>query len=309
MNSRLRIGTRGSRLALAQSQWVQTALERLHPGLECRLVTIKTSGDKFVDRPLRFIGGKGLFIKEIEEALLAGDIDCAVHSMKDLPADLAPGLLIAAVPEREDPRDLFIARGGSRLADMPSGARVGTSSLRRAAFVRQQRPDLELVDLRGNVDSRLRKLDSAELDAIILAAAGLLRLGISRRDAEPLDPHVFVPAIGQGALAIECGPGETEAVAAVLGHEPTRIATSAERAFLARVGGSCHTPLGAHARVDGTSLELLAAIASPDGSRIVRGSRSGPAVTAHAIGSDLAAELLEKGGADILRDLEMATTT
>jgi hydroxymethylbilane synthase len=306
LNPRLRIGTRGSQLALAQANWVRQAIEQLNPGLNCELVKIKTSGDRFTDRPLRSIGGKGLFIKEIEEALIAGDIDCAVHSMKDLPGDLAPGLIIAAVPVREDPRDLFIARDGGALSEQAPGARVGTSSLRRTAFVRRLRPDLELLELRGNVDSRLRKLDAGEIDAVLLAAAGLKRLAIDRTRTHALDPMEFIPAIGQGALAIESRSGETEALLAPLSHEPTRIATTAERSFLRRVGGSCFTPLGAHANVRGDSLDIHAMIATPDGSRMVRGQRSGSCTEAEQIGESLAAELLAAGGAEILRDLEMA---
>jgi hydroxymethylbilane synthase len=306
LNRSLRIGTRGSQLALAQANWVRQAIERLHPQLACELVTIKTSGDRFTDRPLRSIGGKGLFIKEIEEALIAGEIDCAVHSMKDLPGDLASGLVLAAVPQREDARDLFIARDGRSLSEQPSGATVGTSSLRRTAFVRRLRPDLELIELRGNVDSRLRKLDAGEVDAILLAAAGLHRLSLTRAAAQALDPLEFVPAIGQGALAIESLPGEMEQLLMPLSHEATRTATTAERSFLRRVGGSCVTPLGAYGTVEGEILDVHAAIATPDGSRIVRGHRRGASSAAAPIGESLADELLDSGGAEILRDLEAA---
>lgn len=307
MTRTIRIGTRGSQLALAQARWVQTALEGLHPDLECRLVTIKTSGDRFVDRSLRAIGGKGLFIKEIEEALLAREVDCAVHSMKDLPADLAPGLVIAAVPRREDARDILIARDGGRLQELAGGATIGTSSLRRTAFVRRARTDLNLIEMRGNVDSRLRKLDAGEIDAIILAAAGLKRLGIARDDAHPFDPNDFVPAIGQGALAIECRAGDDELIVAKLDDAATHCATLAERAFLARVGGSCHTPLGAHAVVSGTTVAMHAAIASPDGARLVRGDAGGSSADAAEIGTALAERLLDEGGAEILRALDSAS--
>lgn len=307
MTSSLRIGTRGSRLALAQSRWVQDALQRIHPTLQCRLVTIKTSGDLFADRPLRSVGGKGLFVKEIDEALLAGDIDCAVHSMKDLPAALAPGLVIAAVPQREDPRDVSVTRSGIALEALPGGSRVGTSSLRRIAFLRRLRPDLEAVELRGNVDTRLRKLEQAEVDAIIVAAAGLRRLAISPGNEFALDPQTFVPAVGQGALAVECRPGEIEALLAPLQDDATAAAVAAERAFLATVGGSCHTPLGAHARVDRDRVEIQAVIASPDGSRAVFGAQSGCRSRAPEIGARLAADVLAKGGATILRELETTT--
>ncbi len=299
----LRIGTRGSQLALAQTRWVQNWIAaRL--GLDTRLVTIKTSGDRFVDRPLRTMGGKGLFVKEIEEALLADAIDCAVHSMKDVPAELAPGLVIAAMPPREDPRDALIAAGGAGLLQLPRGARLGTSSLRRAALVRAERDDLVVHDLRGNVDSRVRRFDLGELDALLLAAAGLRRLGIERPDVRCLDPQQFIPAIGQGALAIETRRDPVADLLAPLDDAPTRLAVSAERAFLLRAGGSCHTPLAAHATLAGDVVALQALIAAPDGRRVVRGDRSGPADAAAALGTDLADELLGRGGAEILRAIE-----
>ncbi len=299
----LRIGTRGSQLALAQSRWVQAWITaRL--GFDTRLVTIKTTGDRFVDRPLRTMGGKGLFVKEIEEALLAETIDCAVHSMKDVPAELAPGLVIAAMPPREDPRDALVAAGGAGVLQLPRGARLGTSSLRRAALVRALRDDLVVRDLRGNVDSRLRKLDLGEMDALLLAAAGLRRLGIERPDMRCLDPQQFIPAIGQGALAIESRRGAVADLLAPLDDAPTRTAVSAERAFLLRSGGSCRTPLAAHATLTADAVALQALIAAPDGTRVVRGSRCGPASAAAALGTDLADELLGRGGAEILRAIE-----
>ncbi|MBI4515422.1 MAG: hydroxymethylbilane synthase [Deltaproteobacteria bacterium] len=302
MTTTIRIGTRGSALALAQARWTQQQLQRLLPGRPAELVIITTSGDRFVDRPLSAIGGKGLFVKEIEEALAAGRIDCAVHSMKDLPAELAPGLALAAVPERVDPRDVLLCRGGHNLAALPAGARLGTSSLRRMALVHALRPGLDLLPLRGNVDTRLRKLDAGELDAIIIAAAGLHRLGLTRPAAQPLDPAEFLPAIGQGALAIETRCDDVALVSA-LEHAPTRITTAAERAFLIRVGGSCRTPLAAHATLAGARLELRALIASPDGRQVIRGQRSGAATEAAALGGALAEELLGRGGEAILRAL------
>jgi len=300
----VRIGTRGSRLAVAQATWVQDALHNLQAGLRCTLVTIRTAGDRIVDRPLRAIGGKGLFVKEIEEALLADAIDCAVHSMKDLPAELAPGLVIAAVPAREDARDLIITRRSGDLASLPTGGRVGTGSLRRTALLRRQRTDLEIVELRGNVDTRLRKLDAGDLDAVVLAAAGLKRLGIEPQHASAFDPREFVPAIGQGALAIECRAGELESVLAALDDEATRVATTAERAFLARIGGSCHTPLGAHAVTNHGQIDLNAVVASPDGSRAVRGGSAGAYADAHDLGRKLAEDLLNAGAEEILASLE-----
>jgi hydroxymethylbilane synthase len=306
LSQTLRIGTRGSQLALTQSRWVQAALQRYHPHRTIELVIIKTTGDRFLDTPLSAIGGKGVFVKEIEEALTAGRIDCAVHSMKDVPTELAPGLVIAAIPLREDPRDILISRARGNLQDLAHGARLGTSSLRRMALVRAQRADLDVVALRGNVDSRLRKLDAGELDAIVLAAAGLRRLGITRQDTATLDPIDFVPAIGQGALAIESRDDATRALLVVLDHADTRVAVNAERTFLARVGGSCRTPLAAHATVSGGQMDLRALIANPDGTEVVRGTRSGNAGSAGELGRELADELLAGGGRRILDALSDA---
>ncbi len=303
MSLRIRIGTRGSQLALTQSRWVQARLQETRPDIEAELVTITTSGDRFLDRPLSAIGGKGLFVKEIEEALSAGAIDCAVHSLKDVPDELAPGLVIAAVPARQDPRDLLIARGGHSLSGLPNGARVGTSSLRRMALCRAARRDLEVVPLRGNVETRLRKLDAGEVDAVVLAAAGLQRLGIDRADAAFFDPEDFVPAIGQGALAVETRSDASAAILAALDDANTHVAVTAERAFLHRVGGSCRTPLAAHAKLHEGSMTLRALIASPDGSRVVRGERTGSPAQGTAMGVDLADELLARGGAAILQAL------
>ena len=303
MSHLIRIGTRGSKLALTQSRWVQARLQEARSDIAAELVTITTSGDRFLDQPLSAIGGKGLFVKEIEEALSARAIDCAVHSMKDVPDELAPGLVIAAVPAREDPRDLLIARGGNGLRALPNGARLGTSSLRRMALCRAARRDLDVIPLRGNVDTRLRKLDAGEVDAIVLAAAGLRRLGITRADAAFLDPEDFVPAIGQGALAIETRNDSTAAILAALDDPSTRVAVTAERAFLHRVAGSCRTPLAAHATIHGESMTLRALIASPDGSRVVRGERTGRPAQGAAMGVDLADDLLARGGAAILQAL------
>lgn len=303
MNPILRIGTRGSALALAQANWLRGALQALLPDRQVELTTIRTSGDRFVDRPLRTIGGKGLFVKEIEEALLAGSIDCAIHSMKDVPAELAPGLVIAAIPPREDPRDVLITREGRELAALPAGARVGTSSLRRTALLRAMRPDLEIFELRGNVDTRLRKLDAGELDAILLAAAGLRRLGLQPDGARPFDVDSFLPAIGQGALAIETRGDEMAAAIAALNHLPTAVAVTAERAFLATVGGSCHTPIAAYATLSEDEIQLKALIAHPDGSRLIYGSQSGSREQAGEIGGQLAGRLLAQGGDQIIAEV------
>lgn len=304
MRQTLRIGTRGSQLALTQSRWVQAALQQQHPGLTVELVTIKTTGDRFLDVPLSTIGGKGVFVKEIEDALTAGRIDCAVHSMKDVPSELAYGLVIAAIPAREAAHDVLISRAHVPLGHLPPGARVGTSSLRRMALVRAQRRDVEVQALRGNVDTRLRKLDTGELDAVVLAAAGLHRLGIMRPEAEALDPEDFIPAIGQGALAIETRDDATRSLLLALDDAETRIAVSTERAFLARVGGSCRTPLAAYATVKGGHVDLRALIANPDGTEVLRGRRSGTADSATDLGQELADELLDCGGRRILKGLE-----
>lgn len=306
MKRPFRIGTRGSPLALAQSRWVQTALQQQRPDLTPELRTIKTTGDRFLDRPLSEIGGKGVFVKEIEDALLRGTIDCAVHSMKDVPAELAPGLVIAAVPPREDPRDVLLAREATTLGQLPPGARVGTGSLRRMAAVRAVRPDLHVMALRGNVDTRLRKLDAGEVDALVLAAAGLRRLGIERTGTF-FDPEQFIPAIGQGALGIETREDASREWVAEIDHAETHTVVAAERAFLFHVGGSCHTPLAAHATIHHGDLRVRAFIASPDGTQVIRGSRTGSAVDAVPLGHELAEELLGRGGAAILQALEEAS--
>lgn len=304
MKARLRIGTRGSRLALAQAGWVQRQLEQAHPRLTVELVTIRTSGDRFLDRPLSEIGGKGLFIKEIEEALLAGSVDCAVHSMKDLPAELAPGMIVAAVPRREDPRDFVLTRQAGGLDALPDGARAGTSSMRRAALLRATQPKLRIVGLRGNVDTRLRKLEEGEVDAIVLAGAGLRRLGITHPHAVPCDPSDFIPAIGQGSLALESRADEVAEQLRAIEDRDSRCATEAERALLVTVSGSCVTPLAAYATISGETLTLRALIAQPDGKRVIRGHEVGSTRDAAPIGRSLGERLLADGGAEVLRMLE-----
>ena len=303
MTAVLRIGTRGSRLALAQAEWVRQRLEEAHTGLAAELAIIKTSGDRIRDRPLRDIGGKGLFVKELENALEAGDIDCAVHSLKDLPGALAPGLVVAAVPERAAAHDVALTRGPGGLGALSAGARVGTSSPRRAALLHALHPQLSVVELRGNVDTRLAKLDRGEVDALVLAAAGLQRLGVEPRHAEPCDVGSFIPAVGQGALALESRPGATAVQLAAIEHRPTRQAIDAERAFLIAVGGTCVTPLAAHAAIADGRLTLRGLIARPDGTRIIRGERAGGAEDAARIGQELAEALLRDGGAAVLREL------
>ncbi len=304
MKKVLRIGTRGSKLALAQTDWVIARLWARYPDLEIEKVIIKTKGDKILDVPLAKIGGKGLFVKEIEEALLREEIDLAVHSMKDVPSEIPPGLEIAAIPEREDPRDVFIGREVQRLADLPAGARVGTSSLRRRAQLKHLRPDLEILPLRGNVDTRLRKLSEGQYEAIILAEAGLRRLDLPV-ERERLSPEVMLPAVGQGVLAIEAREEdwETKEFLEFLHHPETALCVSAERAFLRRLEGGCQVPLAAHARLVDGRLHLEGFIADPEGQRFYRDKLEGTPEEAEALGTKLAEKLLAAGGEAILREL------
>lgn len=292
----LTIASRGSQLALWQARWVSAQLAGR--GHECRIEIIKTTGDKISDVPLAKVGTKGLFTKEIEEALLDGRADLAVHSLKDLPTELPAGLVLAAVPEREDPRDAVV---GKRLSGLPHGAKVGTSSLRRAAQLRKLRPDLVVESVRGNLDTRLRKLDEGQYDAILLAAAGLKRLGWESRIAEILNPDVMCSAVGQGALAIEtraAGPGRD--ACASLDHPDTHAAVAAERGVLGSLGGGCQVPIGAHAIVRDGHLHILGIVASPDGAEVIRAESEGPAAEAESIGRALGAELLSRGARQIL---------
>jgi hydroxymethylbilane synthase len=298
---KLTIASRGSQLALWQARWVEGRLTEL--GHECRIEIVKTTGDKMPEAPLAQLGGvtggKGLFTKEIEEALLDGRADLAVHSLKDLPTELPDGLAIAAVPQREDPRDAVVGR---KLADLAAGAVVGTSSLRRAAQLRRARPDLHIESIRGNVDTRLRKLDEGQYAAIVLAAAGLNRLGWADRIAEILPPETMCPAVGQGALAIETrtdGPGR-DACAALI-HPPTLAAVTAERALLRTLGGGCQLPIGAHAQVEGENLQLYAMVIAPDGSRMLSASGGGSASRAEQIGAAVGQNLLMLGAQALLK--------
>jgi hydroxymethylbilane synthase len=290
------IASRGSQLALWQARWVQGRLKEL--GHDSVIEIIKTTGDKITDVPLAKVGGKGLFTKEIEEALLDGRAHLAVHSLKDLPTELPEGLTLAATPEREDPHDAIV---GKRLEELHQGARVGTSSLRRVAQLRHLRPDLSLESVRGNLDTRLRKLDEGQYDAIVLAAAGLKRLGWARRIAEILPASVMCPAVGQGALAIETLlEGAGREAAAVLDHAATHLAVLAERRLLAALGGGCQTPIGAHAEVREGRLKMAALVASPDGAEVVRGETEGEALEAESLGRALGGDLLARGGRRIL---------
>ncbi|HLX45496.1 MAG TPA: hydroxymethylbilane synthase [Bryobacteraceae bacterium] len=291
------VGSRGSKLALWQAHHIAARLTEL--GAETSIEIIKTTGDKITDVPLAKVGGKGLFTKEIEEALLARTIDVAVHSLKDVPSEIPAGLTLAAMPEREDPRDALV---GLPLDQLREGTRVGTSSLRRAAQLLALGRGLVTETLRGNVDTRLRKLDDGEYDAIVLAAAGLRRLGWQDRICELIPVDVMCPAVGQGALAIEARDDAGPALELVkkLNHHPTMLAVTAERALLATLEGGCQVPIGGYARVDGETIHLRAIVASPDGTRIVRGERSGS--DPGKIGTDLGRELLDRGAREILKE-------
>ncbi|HWG70796.1 MAG TPA: hydroxymethylbilane synthase [Steroidobacteraceae bacterium] len=301
----LRIATRKSRLALWQAEHVAALLRRAHAGLDVELVPIVTQGDRILDRPLAAIGGKGLFIKELEVALEEQRADIAVHSMKDLPGDLPDGLVIAAVLERADPRDALLSLKAPRLSDLPRGARVGTSSLRRQAQLLAARPDLRIEALRGNVDTRVRRLDAGELDAMVLACAGLIRLGWEARITERLDAKISLPAVAQGVIGIECRGADARTVelVTVLEHGLTRIAMDAERAFAHRLGGSCQSPIAAHARIEAGGLTLDGLVAEPDGSRLLRGSLSGGIDDAAAVGTALAERILAAGAGVLLERL------
>ena len=309
MRTTLRIGTRASLLAVTQSTWVKTRIEQAHPQVRVELVQITTKGDRILDVPLAKVGGKGLFVKEIEDALLDGTADLAVHSMKDVPTELPEGLFIGIVPARETPLDAYISNRFATLEALPVGARVGTSSLRRKSQLAAVRPDLTILDLRGNVDTRLRKLDEGQYEAIILAGAGLNRLGLQGRITAELDPTLMLPAIGQGALGIELRRDDTQLLADLqFLHDPrTATAVAAERAFLLRLEGGCQVPIGAHAVVDGETVHLTGLIASVDGRQLLRDTLTAPPAEATALGTHLAEQLLARGGKAILDAVYNAT--
>ena len=305
MNNTLRIATRKSKLALWQAEHVAELLRRAHAGLDVRLVPISTKGDRIQDRSLAAIGGKGLFIKELESAMEDGQADIAVHSMKDVPADMPDGFVIGAVLERADARDALIAGSVSRLSDLPPASRVGTSSLRRQAQLLALRPDLRIEALRGNVDTRLRRLDDGELQAIVLACAGLVRLGWESRITQRLDPSISLPAVGQGVIGIECRSADSASLdrLRVLEHAATRVAIEAERAFSRRLGGSCQSPIAAHARVAHGRVILDGLVAEPDGSRLLRETLEGAAADSVALGGRLAERVLAAGAGALLERL------
>lgn len=306
----LRIGSRGSPLALWQANWVQARLRELAPGRVVEIEIIKTSGDKFLDAPLARVGGKGLFVKEIEDALLAGRIDLAVHSLKDVPAELPDGLMLTAYPEREDPRDVMVVPEGATpsLTALVRGARMGTTSLRRQSQLLAMRPDLEIVPLRGNVGTRLDKLARGEVDAIMLAHAGLRRLGLGERAGQVFAVDELIPAVGQGVLAIEtrCDDEPTRALVERLDVPASRAAVAAERAFLRKLEAGCLVPVGGYATLDGERLHFRGIIASPDGVTRIRREATGAVADASGIGAAVADEILAAGGARILAELAAA---
>jgi len=301
----IRIATRKSPLALWQAEHVRSRLQQAHPGLEVELLTMSTQGDKILDTPLAKIGGKGLFVKELEQSMLDGRADIAVHSMKDVPVELPPGLHLAVILEREEPRDAFVSNHYHRFADLPQGARVGTSSLRRRAQLQKQRPDLVILDLRGNVGTRLKKLDEGQFDAVILASAGLIRLGMSERITEMLDTGICLPAIGQGAVGVECRADDAElnALLRVLNDDKTRICVTAERALNQRLEGGCQVPIAGHAILEDQLLILRGLVGRVDGSEIISDERRGSPGDAGAIGEALANDLLSRGAAEILKEV------
>jgi hydroxymethylbilane synthase len=303
--NRIRIATRGSMLALWQANHVKAGLEKANPGLEVELLVLKTKGDKILDVALAKVGGKGLFVKEIEEALLDGRADLAVHSMKDVPTELPDELELAATDVREDVRDALFTREASGLSDLPQGAKIGTSSLRRQAQLLHRRPDFEILPIRGNVDTRLRKLHDEKLDAVVLAAAGVRRLGFADRVSEYLSVAVSLPATCQGSLGIEIRRDDdrTRELVGIFHHRPTHVAVAAERAFLKRLEGGCQVPIAGLAILEGETIRMDGLVGSVDGKRLIREQMEGPEGEAERIGVDLADLILDKGGREILREV------
>ena len=301
----LRIVTRQSPLAMWQAQFVRDRLQETHPGLAVAIKTVTTVADRFLDKSLAEMGGKGMFVKELEQALLDNEADLAVHSMKDVTVDLPPGLSIPAIMDREDVRDVLISNRYSSLADIPPDAAIGTSSLRRQCQLKAAHPDLVMVDIRGNVGSRLQKLDNGDYDALVLAAAGIKRLDQEDRISSYLDVEDMLPAIGQGALGIETRADDPQALQLVrpLNHEPTRACVDAERALSRKLYGGCHLPVAAYAEISGDELSMTALVGSPDGSRIVKDRISGTAVQGEELGVKLGARLLQQGADEILADV------
>lgn len=305
MSAPLRIATRKSPLALWQAEHVAAQLKAAHPGLEVELLGMSTQGDKILDTPLAKIGGKGLFVKELEQRMLAGDADIAVHSMKDVPVHLPDGLHLPIIMEREDPHDAFVSNDHDSLDALPEGAKVGTSSLRRQCQLAARRPDLEILPLRGNVNTRLKKLDDGDYDAVILAAAGLKRLGFGERIRNVIAPEQSLPAIGQGAIGIECRADDARIndLIACLHHDDTAARVRAERAFNQRLEGGCQVPIGGHAILEGDDIWLRGLVGEADGSELIEGEIRGPRSEAEALGIALAEQLLSHGADRILKAL------
>ncbi len=306
MDKTIKIGTRGSKLALWQANWVKSSLELKHPFLSIELEIIKTKGDKILDVPLAKVGGKGLFVKEIEEALIDGRIDLAVHSMKDMPGDIPDGLCIGAIPEREIPQDVLISRHKKPLLELAPGAKIGTSSLRRKSQLLHTRPDLVVLPLRGNLDTRLNKLETENLDAIVLAAAGVKRLGLESRITEYLDENIMLPAVGQGALCIEVRENDpvVEPIVASLEHPHTRTVILGERAFLNRLEGGCQVPIAAYGKIDKNIFTLAGLVATVDGKTLFKETLTGPEDSSESIGIKLAERLISMGAEEIIETLK-----
>ena len=306
MAQSVKIGTRGSQLALWQANWVKSCIEKAHPEISVTLEVVKTKGDKILDVPLAKVGGKGLFVKEIEEALLNKKIDLAVHSMKDMPADIPEGLCIGAIPKRENPRDVLITADRKTFSQLPRGARIGTSSLRRGAQLLIARNDVKIESLRGNVHTRLKKLESEKLDAIVLAAAGVLRLGLAHRICEYLDEAVMMPAVGQGALCVEIRENDSAIMPlmACMSDKATWRVVMGERAFLNRLGGGCQVPIAGHGHIKDSLFTLDGLVASVDGKIVYKDQLSGPAEDAQAIGRQLADHLAAQGAGKIIENLK-----
>jgi len=305
MKDKVVIGTRGSKLALWQAEWIKSLLLGLNPSIAVELMKIKTTGDKIQDVPLAMVGGKGLFVKEIEEAMMRGEIDLAVHSMKDVPTVLPDELHISCITKREDPRDAFISNKYDSLESLPEGAPLGTSSLRRSCQIKALRPDINIVSLRGNFDTRIRKLDEGQFDAIILAAAGANRLGLTDRVRQLISAEVSLPAIAQGAVGIECRKDDSfiNELIAPLRHDDSTVCVTAERAALLRLEGGCQVPIAAHAVLEGERLFMNGLVGSVDGSVIIRAEKQGASKDAYDIGIALAEDLLSQGADRILAEV------
>ena len=305
MRKHIRVGTRGSALALWQAEWVKSELEKKYPGMAVTLTKIKTTGDKILDVPLAQVGGKGLFVKEIEEAMLSNEIDIAVHSMKDVPTFFPDGLHLSCITKREDPRDALLSRNRVKFKDLPKGANVGTSSLRRQAQLMHIRPDFVIHQLRGNVDTRLRKLKEGQFDAIVLAAAGVKRLGLAENVTEYIAPEISLPAIGQGALGVECRIDDRELndLISFFNHTDSRTCVMGERALLRRLEGGCQVPIACYGQMKDGQLHLTGLVGSVDGKRIIKDTIEGAPEKAEKLGVTLAEKLLTQGADLILREV------